>query len=307
MNYTMCSTMMIPLTVLLLSTCLGKSTESPIAPDTVETHATEGENVQLSCRYNGTDYSLHWYRQFSQSVPEFLILDYEGFITNATPPVPGISIKHNKTARQVFLEMSSAKVSDVAVYYCAMQPTVTGNPVALNKKPHSQDAWEQHKNNIRIPELKSERLAKRRSSAAECRAKDSVDQLGGFITATEGASVTLPCNYTRISTGLLAPYLFWYQQKPNGLPVFMLRRSASTADHDEGFKRRFVASLTSNSAPLIILNLQVSDSAVYYCAPRPTVTEDPIAPYKKPTQCAEEKRTLLTSYQRLRLHQKEEP
>ena len=100
-------------------------------------HATEGENVQLVCKYNGSVDSLHWYRQFTDSVPQFIILDYGSLIINATPPVPGISIKHDTTAKQVSLEISSAEVSDSAVYYCALQPTVSGNPAALNKNPHS--------------------------------------------------------------------------------------------------------------------------------------------------------------------------
>ena len=120
-----------------MSLFIASSFGNPIAPDTAVKFAMEGETVLLSCRYNGTNYGLHWYRQFPLSVPQFLILDYEGIITNATPPVPGISIKHNKTARQLFLNISSAEVSDSAVYYCAMEPTVSGNPAALNKNPHS--------------------------------------------------------------------------------------------------------------------------------------------------------------------------
>ena len=93
--------------------------------------------VQLSCKYNGSVDSLHWYRQFTDTVPQFLIMDYQGYITKATHPVPGISIKHDTTAKQVSLEIASAEVSDSAVYYCALQPTVSGNPAALNKNPHS--------------------------------------------------------------------------------------------------------------------------------------------------------------------------
>ena len=84
-----------------MSLFIASSFGNPIAPNTAVKFAMEGETVLLSCRYNGTNYGLHWYRQFPLSVPQFLILDYQGIITNATPPVPGISIKHNKTARQL--------------------------------------------------------------------------------------------------------------------------------------------------------------------------------------------------------------
>ncbi|KAJ8270253.1 hypothetical protein GJAV_G00112150 [Gymnothorax javanicus] len=39
-----------------------------------------------------------------------------------------LTVKHNTSSSEVHLELSSAKVTDSAVYYCALQPTVTGNP-----------------------------------------------------------------------------------------------------------------------------------------------------------------------------------
>ena len=64
-----------------MSLFIASSFGNPIAPDTAVKFAMEGETVLLSCRYNGTNYGLHWYRQFPLSVPQFLILDYQGIIT----------------------------------------------------------------------------------------------------------------------------------------------------------------------------------------------------------------------------------
>ncbi|KAL0201037.1 hypothetical protein M9458_004224, partial [Cirrhinus mrigala] len=79
--------------------------------------------VKLSCNYTGSVDSLHWYRQYAGSPPQFLILDYYGTTTQANPPVSGISINHRKEDNSVDLIISSAAVSDSALYYCALQPT----------------------------------------------------------------------------------------------------------------------------------------------------------------------------------------
>ncbi|ROK90087.1 hypothetical protein DPX16_8963 [Anabarilius grahami] len=104
-----------------------------ITPYSDAAFATETESEKLSCNYSGSVESLHWYRQYAGSPPQFLILDYSGYVTHATPPVPGISISHRKEDKHVDLIISSSAVSDSALYYCALRPTVTGNTRTLYK------------------------------------------------------------------------------------------------------------------------------------------------------------------------------
>ncbi|KAL1280573.1 hypothetical protein QQF64_015173 [Cirrhinus molitorella] len=115
----------------------GNRAKDVITPYSDAVFATETESVKLSCNYTGSVDSLHWYRQYAGSQPQFLILDYYGTPTHANPPVSGISISHRKQDNSVDLIISSAAVSDSALYYCALQPTVTGNTQHTIQEPDS--------------------------------------------------------------------------------------------------------------------------------------------------------------------------
>uniref|UniRef100_A0A4W5PPG3 Ig-like domain-containing protein n=1 Tax=Hucho hucho TaxID=62062 RepID=A0A4W5PPG3_9TELE len=86
------------------------------------------------------------------------------------------------------------------------------------------------------------------------------------------AFLILFCNYT---TSRPSSDLFWYIQLSRDSPQYVLRRDRySEGSNSDEFKKRFDSRLnfTSSSVPLTIQRLQLSDSAVYYCALRPTVT-----------------------------------
>uniref|UniRef100_A0A3B5AAK6 Ig-like domain-containing protein n=1 Tax=Stegastes partitus TaxID=144197 RepID=A0A3B5AAK6_9TELE len=82
--------------------------------------ALEGDTVALSCNYSGSVSNLFWYQQKSSSSPQLLIAEY-------AEKVERLSFKHDKQSKEFHLQISSAAVTDSAVYYCALQPTVTGN------------------------------------------------------------------------------------------------------------------------------------------------------------------------------------
>uniref|UniRef100_A0A8C5GQP0 Ig-like domain-containing protein n=1 Tax=Gouania willdenowi TaxID=441366 RepID=A0A8C5GQP0_GOUWI len=85
-----------------------------------------------------------------------------------------------------------------------------------------------------------------------------------YVILTQGQTATLKCTFTTISS---TPYLFWYKQEVNSYPKFILTRSRSSADNSPEFvKDRFDAELKDSSVPLMIQDLHVCDSAVYYCA-----------------------------------------
>uniref|UniRef100_A0A8C5N766 Ig-like domain-containing protein n=1 Tax=Gouania willdenowi TaxID=441366 RepID=A0A8C5N766_GOUWI len=90
----------------------------------------------------------------------------------------------------------------------------------------------------------------------------------GDVILTQGQTATLNCTFSTTSSN---PDLFWYKQEVNSYPKFILRRSRYSADNSPEFvKDRFDAELKDSSVPLMIQDLHVCDSAVYYCALRPT-------------------------------------
>uniref|UniRef100_A0AAR2ILB2 Ig-like domain-containing protein n=1 Tax=Pygocentrus nattereri TaxID=42514 RepID=A0AAR2ILB2_PYGNA len=69
----------------------------------------------LSCRYSTSNVYFYWYRQYPSSKLDLLLYMHERGSVSGSPP-PGFSAKvQNKI---VNLEISSAKLSDSALYYC---------------------------------------------------------------------------------------------------------------------------------------------------------------------------------------------
>ncbi|KAK3545910.1 hypothetical protein QTP70_016670 [Hemibagrus guttatus] len=90
-----------------------------------EKHVLEGNDVILSCNLTTTTGdTIQWYHRYPKSRPEFRVSIYVSDTGKQ-------SVKADKKPED--LKISSAAVSDSAVYYCALRPTVTGNLVTLNK------------------------------------------------------------------------------------------------------------------------------------------------------------------------------
>ncbi|KAI5103933.1 hypothetical protein C0J45_5559, partial [Silurus meridionalis] len=109
---------------------------SSITPEQTIISSPEGSNTTLTCTYDDSAYYLHWYQQKPQSEPKFLLLIYKSTerVTRAEQLDPRISIRLRKKEKKVDLEIFPAAVSDSALYYCAIQPTVTQNSSPLYKK-----------------------------------------------------------------------------------------------------------------------------------------------------------------------------
>ncbi|KAI5623662.1 hypothetical protein C0J50_16773 [Silurus asotus] len=114
---------------------IAEAAGSSITPEQIIISSPEGSNTTLTCTCDDSAVFLHWYRQKPQSGPEFLLM-----ISKTTKTVkraehlePRISIRLHKDKKKVDLEIFPAAVSDSALYYCAIEPTVTQNSYPLYK------------------------------------------------------------------------------------------------------------------------------------------------------------------------------
>uniref|UniRef100_A0A3P9JBH8 Ig-like domain-containing protein n=1 Tax=Oryzias latipes TaxID=8090 RepID=A0A3P9JBH8_ORYLA len=98
-----------------------------ISPDQDQLTGTEGKSVTMKCNYQ-TNYShpwLYWYECNRQ-----VCLLYSTTKENA-PEFQKDRFDAELKDKSVPLKIQKLHVSDSAVYYCALQPTVTGNGVTL--------------------------------------------------------------------------------------------------------------------------------------------------------------------------------
>uniref|UniRef100_A0A3B4E0C3 T-cell receptor alpha/delta variable 1 n=1 Tax=Pygocentrus nattereri TaxID=42514 RepID=A0A3B4E0C3_PYGNA len=105
---------------------VGESVDS-IRPNETSMFVSEGSRTTLSCTYDGSPNSLHWYQQKPGSRPEFLLLIHVSTrrVTEAKIADPRLSITLPKDQNEVDLIISSAAVSDSALYYSTLYKNIS--------------------------------------------------------------------------------------------------------------------------------------------------------------------------------------
>ncbi|KAK0142921.1 T cell receptor alpha variable 3 [Merluccius polli] len=108
--------------IMIVGLLAGDSYQQTVHSIQDRVQALQGDKVTLSCNYSSAN-SLFWYLQYPSSPPQLLIKEYT--------ELSGFTLK--KDNEMFHLEISSAVVTDSALYYCAVRPTVTGNIDSLYK------------------------------------------------------------------------------------------------------------------------------------------------------------------------------
>uniref|UniRef100_A0A3B5LRC8 Ig-like domain-containing protein n=1 Tax=Xiphophorus couchianus TaxID=32473 RepID=A0A3B5LRC8_9TELE len=98
------------LTLALTCKCFEAVVSEPVFKKKTHFAWLDGNDVTLSCNYSGTVNLLLWYRQTPSSSPQLVTSGY-------SDTTGRVSLRHEKTRKTFHLLISSAAVTDSAVYY----------------------------------------------------------------------------------------------------------------------------------------------------------------------------------------------
>uniref|UniRef100_A0A8C8SAK5 Ig-like domain-containing protein n=1 Tax=Pelusios castaneus TaxID=367368 RepID=A0A8C8SAK5_9SAUR len=112
---------------------------------------------------------------------------------------------------------------------------------------------------------------------------ESVTQPEDRVTVFQGKVVLLNCTY---DTTWTATTFFWYKHYPNKAPRLLLTQYEASSEEERRNRRGFSATLDNQEKTFHLQknSSELSDSAVYYCAMRDTVTATSAGTPQKPSR-----------------------
>ncbi|KAK0142923.1 T cell receptor alpha variable 3 [Merluccius polli] len=254
--------------ILVLTLWLDCKGEDRVIQTREDVIITEGHTVSLRCNFETTDTNayLFWYKQDINDFPRFshaLRMEEDLMLQSSTKTdlMP-------KSKTSVPLRIQNLQLSDSALYYCGLKPTVTGNTDSLYKNLLST------KHTSLSPETRRQTLLTKHinSSQHDCEGdsyQQTVHSIQYRVQALQGDKVTLSCNYSSANS------FFWYLQYPSSHPQLLIKEYTELSG--------FTLKKDKEMFHLEISSAVVTDSALYYCAVRPTVTGNTDSLYKNLT------------------------
>ncbi|KAL7386018.1 hypothetical protein ABVT39_002905 [Epinephelus coioides] len=269
-----------------------------LTPVKNEEYSLEGSTVTLSYRYSRTitaSDDFFWYLQYPGKPPEFLL-----YISGLNMTRPADSLKSDTKfstklsgENHLDLQISSAAVTDSAVYYCA-RATLSSRRCTTSALCSTIQSIRSAAVTRTILTLNVEHQL---VSPVDLNLVVEMEHWLWIILAAlffgvsceeltpvkneeyslEGSTVTLSYRYSKQATG--ANQFYWYRQYPGKPPEFFMYHSGTGAILDQRIPGLTIK-VDQNLINMNISSAAVTDSAVYYCVVRPTVTAKPQSLYK---------------------------
>ena len=113
------------LTRLLCELFPGLIAGDSISPDEPKVSGKEGGSVTLRCTYDTSDdrVRLYWYRHHSNQAPQFIL--WKEARSWSDEHIPDTRYESTTSSTSTELTITQLTLADAALYYCALENTVT--------------------------------------------------------------------------------------------------------------------------------------------------------------------------------------
>uniref|UniRef100_K7F7N7 Ig-like domain-containing protein n=1 Tax=Pelodiscus sinensis TaxID=13735 RepID=K7F7N7_PELSI len=210
-----------------------------------------GDSLKISCKTSGfslPSYYMSWLWQASGKGLVWIgrIDPANGATIYASSFKDQFTITTENSISTMYLQFSSLRAEDMALYYCARH-TVRGNPDTAGQKAECESSSQ--------------------SEAVGVQSEVQLVQSGAEIKKP-GESVKISCKTSGFT--LTDYYMSWVRQAPGGRLVWLgyIDPEDGTTDYAESVKSR-VTITTDNAISTMYVQLRSltpDDTAVYYCA-----------------------------------------
>ncbi|XP_034003913.1 uncharacterized protein LOC117496363 [Trematomus bernacchii] len=247
-----------------------------LTPVKTEEFSPEGSTVTLSYRYSkqaaGGDY-FFWYRQYPGEPPEFLLSISGVHFTNKAESLESDTrffTDLSEGKKRVDLQISSAAVTDSHSTESALVKVFNGIHLNTDSGRISVPSSSPSFNMLSLQNSAFSLILFAILLGVSC---EDLTPVKTEEFSPEGSTVTLSYRYSKQAAG--DDYFFWYRQYPGEPPEFLLSISGvNFTNKAESLKSdtRFFTDLSEGKkrVDLQISSAAVTDSAVYYCAVKPT-------------------------------------
>ncbi|XP_058038376.1 immunoglobulin iota chain-like, partial [Ahaetulla prasina] len=91
----------------------------------------EGDPILLKCSYQGTEYSLQWYKQYPGSPPEFIML----LTISGDEAKDNFKMTLDTDEKTISLYLKNTRLKDSSVYFCAVKHSGVRCQDRVEQKP----------------------------------------------------------------------------------------------------------------------------------------------------------------------------